>query len=228
MLRVAYDHARNRAVLSMASRTWRSIENERRYSISTHFEDGASYDPADARGIVFDVSGGTEYGVTLAYEGRAFLEHFAASAGVRFMLGDTLLDSFSLAGTRAAVAGLLSCSMRSFRDNPRDPFADLSPAASSGPPDTPAVQTGGSISDADYPAGAKAAQAQGTTRMSFDIDPDGRVGACTVTGSSGNAELDATACALLQRRFRFRPATRDGHPVASSQSRSVTWRLPRD
>ena len=95
-------------------------------------------------------------------------------------------------------------------------------------PPTPARLRSGSISDADYPASAIRAEAQGTTRISLQIGADGRVTSCSVTGSSGNSALDSTACSLAQRRFRYAPATRDGQPVASSASFSVRWQLPND
>jgi protein TonB len=95
-------------------------------------------------------------------------------------------------------------------------------------PPSPAVQTGGSISDADYPASAIRAEASGTTRVSIQVGANGRVAGCSVTGSSGNAALDQTACRLIQSRFRYRPATQGGQPVATTMSRSITWRLPRE
>lgn len=93
-------------------------------------------------------------------------------------------------------------------------------------PPTPPQQTGGSISDADYPASAIRAEAQGTTRVNIQVGANGRVSGCSVTGSSGNSALDSTACSLIQRRFRFKPATRGGQPVEATVSRSITWRLP--
>ena len=101
------------------------------------------------------------------------------------------------------------------------------PAPPSAPP-TAARQTGGSISDADYPQSAIRAEAQGTTTVSIQIGANGRVTGCSVTGSSGNGALDSTACSLIQRRFRYQPATRGGQPIASTTTRRITWRLPRD
>jgi protein TonB len=96
------------------------------------------------------------------------------------------------------------------------------------PPAAPtrAVKTGGSISDADYPASAVRAEAEGTTRVSIQVGANGRVTGCSVTGSSGNSALDSTACSLIQRRFRYKPATRNGQPVPDTVTQSVTWRLP--
>ena len=95
------------------------------------------------------------------------------------------------------------------------------------PPAPPRLRSG-SISNADYPAAALRAEAQGTTRITLQIGPDGRVTGCSVSGSSGNGSLDSTACSLAQRRYRFTPATRNGQPVASSYSQSIRWQIPQD
>ncbi len=42
----------------------------------------------------------------------------------------------------------------------------------------------------DYPASAQSAGAEGTTRASLTIGPDGRVTACNIIQSSGNSSLD--------------------------------------
>lgn len=79
----------------------------------------------------------------------------------------------------------------------------------------------------DYPSKALAAEAQGTTGFKLDIGPDGRVINCTVTSSSGNADLDATTCRLLPRRARFKPAVGgDGQPMGDTYSSRVVWRMP--
>jgi TonB family protein len=94
------------------------------------------------------------------------------------------------------------------------------------PPPPPAAPAGGahrllsgSISDADYPASAIRAGAQGTTRVRLQVGPDGRVTGCSVVGTSGNAALDSTTCSVMQRRFRF-------SPVAGTVEQTMVWRLP--
>ncbi len=91
----------------------------------------------------------------------------------------------------------------------------------------PAQLRSGSVSDDDYPASALRAQAEGTTVVRHEIGPDGRVGQCVVARSSGNAALDSTACSLIQRRFRYRPAhNAAGNPVAEWRTNRIVWRLP--
>lgn len=64
----------------------------------------------------------------------------------------------------------------------------------------------GRIRNADYPRGAGDAGAEGTVVVHFDVGVDGVVSRCRVVDSSGNAELDATTCRVIERRFRYEPA----------------------
>ena len=82
----------------------------------------------------------------------------------------------------------------------------------------------GQIRDKDYPAGARAAGHRGATDTDLAIAADGRVSGCRVTGSSGDADLDATTCRLVLKRFRFLPA-RDaaGHAVAGEVQYTQDW-----
>ena len=65
-----------------------------------------------------------------------------------------------------------------------------------------------------------------TTR--FTVGVDGRARDCAVTGSSGDAALDATTCQLIETRFRYRPARgADGQPVAEVRGWRQDWWLER-
>jgi len=93
----------------------------------------------------------------------------------------------------------------------------------------PPVHRSGTISNDDYPASAIRAEAQGNTTIRLSVSADGRVSACSVSGSSGNSALDSTACSLAQRRFRFAPAEdTSGNPVAGSVTRTIRWQLPEE
>ncbi len=94
---------------------------------------------------------------------------------------------------------------------------------------TRARQIGGELTGRDYPRAAKRARAGGTVLVRYTVGTDGRVSGCTVTQSSGNADLDSTTCALIERRFRYEPA-RDaqGRPVADTLTgRHIWWTEPR-
>ena len=83
------------------------------------------------------------------------------------------------------------------------------------------------ISNDDYPSDALNAQAQGTSKIKWEINTAGRVENCGVVASSGNTALDRTACSLITRRGRYSPALDGaGNPIRSSSSRNVVWRLP--
>lgn len=83
------------------------------------------------------------------------------------------------------------------------------------------------ISDADYPPSAIRAGNEGTTGISWDINEQGRVENCTVTSSSGHADLDKAACTAITRRGRYSPAMdQAGNPIRSKASRRVRWVLP--
>lgn len=79
----------------------------------------------------------------------------------------------------------------------------------------------------NYPAAAYRVQAEGRTAVTVDVDPKGRVSACRVTATSGNADLDRTTCDLF-RKLRFYPATdRNGKPVIGQWASSMKWTMAR-
>lgn len=91
-----------------------------------------------------------------------------------------------------------------------------------------AEKTTGAILDRDYPRAARRARAEGSVTARFTVGTDGRARGCAVTGSSGNAELDATTCRLIEARFRYRPARgADGQPVAEVRGWRQDWWLER-
>jgi protein TonB len=82
----------------------------------------------------------------------------------------------------------------------------------------------GRLKDSDYPAAAKEALISGTVAVRYVVAVSGRVTECSVTGSSGNAELDATTCRLIKERFRFKPSKdEDGTPVESVIVENHSW-----
>ncbi|HEX9932587.1 MAG TPA: energy transducer TonB [Allosphingosinicella sp.] len=92
---------------------------------------------------------------------------------------------------------------------------------------TPSKLRAGTIGAADYPADALAARAEGRTLVRYTVGFDGRAANCAVLATSGHASLDAAACALVQRRFRFSPAQdASGKPVSETRTDVVAWALP--
>lgn len=86
----------------------------------------------------------------------------------------------------------------------------------------------GRLKDSDYPRGLGEAGISGRVSVRYLVDEDGRVARCSITRSSGSAELDETTCRLIQQRFRFEPS-RDarGNAVAATVVESHEW-LSRD
>ena len=87
---------------------------------------------------------------------------------------------------------------------------------------------GGRITNADYPKSATAARQGGSVTAHFSVGADGRPSKCRVVKSSGNADIDATTCRLIEQRFRYEPArNKAGHPVSDVTGWQQTWWLER-
>ena len=67
----------------------------------------------------------------------------------------------------------------------------------------------------------------GIARFRLEVGANGRVENCTITSSSGHAELDRATCALVTQRARFDPAKDGtGATVSGSYANAVRWELP--
>jgi protein TonB len=85
-------------------------------------------------------------------------------------------------------------------------------------------QIAGEITSRDYPRDLRDAGVGGRVKFTFTVEPNGRVGRCTVTRSSGVPELDALTCRLVQQRFVYRPSTdRYGRPIADEVDGEHDW-----
>lgn len=83
------------------------------------------------------------------------------------------------------------------------------------------------FSDLDYPPAAVAAGEQGAVGFTLEVGANGRVAGCTITQSSGSAQLDDTTCRLIRSRARFTPALdSDGATVPDKVSGRIVWKLP--
>ena len=82
----------------------------------------------------------------------------------------------------------------------------------------------GEITRRDFPRGASRINAAGTVTVQFTVQPSGRVTGCGVTQSSGNPDLDATTCRLIEQRFRYEPARdRNGNPIGETRGWRQEW-----
>ena len=85
-------------------------------------------------------------------------------------------------------------------------------------------QIAGEITPRDYPRALSRAGVGGRVQFTFTVLPNGRVGRCMVTRSSGVPELDALTCRLVQQRFVYRPSTdRYGRPIADEVEGEHDW-----
>lgn len=96
-------------------------------------------------------------------------------------------------------------------------------------PAPPRVQNYGwqRVATADWPPAALAEKRGGKARISFDLDPAGKVAGCRVIESSGHADLDAASCAIATQRASFKPALGvDGQPISGRVEQVLAWRVP--
>jgi periplasmic protein TonB len=114
---------------------------------------------------------------------------------------------------------------------PAPPPPPPAPPAPPPPPAPPkvaqkAVQKGGSITNDDYPPSAVRNEESGVSVATFTVGTDGKVASCNASGAS--ATLDAEACKLIIRRFRFKPALdANGSPIEETKTQRIRWDLPK-
>lgn len=78
----------------------------------------------------------------------------------------------------------------------------------------------------DYPTEALARGEQGLAGARVFVSTDGNVRECSIIESSGSASIDAKTCAIVRKRFRYKPARlRTGESVASFTYARVRWEI---
>lgn len=88
---------------------------------------------------------------------------------------------------------------------------------------TPLRWRSGELEDDDLPRWVPEGFS-GTVHLRFTVGVKGRVTDCTVTRSSGIADLDALTCRLIVKRLRYRPTLdRNGRPVPDVVTGEQTW-----
>ncbi|HWA30936.1 MAG TPA: energy transducer TonB [Rhizomicrobium sp.] len=90
---------------------------------------------------------------------------------------------------------------------------------------TPARAIEGTHTIPPYPPIARRLNLEGVVRLHIALDASGAIESVTVARSSGSEILDKTATDWVSRHWRYRPATRDGKPVASSVLADVRFDL---
>ena len=104
------------------------------------------------------------------------------------------------------------------------PSAPPPPPPPPAKPATPRNDPGSWATPNDYPSRALREEREGTTSFRVSIADDGSVASCSVTGSSGHADLDEATCKFVTRRARFRKPS-EGY--GNSYSNRVRWVIPK-
>lgn len=109
---------------------------------------------------------------------------------------------------------------------PPPPVVVHAPPAPPPPPPVqrPVAKVNLAMDAEDYPASSQRNGEQGTSHMTFTVGADGRVSGCSASGATPT--LNQAACAIAERRWRFKPATQDGQPITTTMSQNVRWVLP--
>lgn len=114
---------------------------------------------------------------------------------------------------------------------PTPPAAPVVKAAPPPPPVTvslpipPVATTSHAVMADDYPLTSMRLQEQGKVLIKYLVKEDGSVGDCNVMTSSSNSRLDDAACAMVKRRWKFKPAMQDGKPVTEFLTAEVIFQL---
>ena len=77
-----------------------------------------------------------------------------------------------------------------------------------------------------YPTRALRRGESGEVLLRIEVDPRGVPARVDVASSSGSRDLDRAAVAAA-KRWRFRPAMRDGTPVAGTVNVPIAFQAPR-
>lgn len=104
------------------------------------------------------------------------------------------------------------------------PPVAMSPAAIP-PAPASAVGVAGTHTVPPYPPVARRLSQEGTVRLRIALDDRGAISTVTIAKSSGHETLDTAALQWVKSHWRYRPATRDGQPVASSTVADIVFDL---
>ena len=105
------------------------------------------------------------------------------------------------------------------------PAVKVAPPPPPPPPSSPTPTTSHAVTADDYPPVSIRLQEQGKVAIKYLLKEDGTVSECAVTTSSGKSRLDDAACTMVKRRWKFKPATQSGKPVAEYLTAEVIFQL---
>jgi TonB family protein len=89
------------------------------------------------------------------------------------------------------------------------------------------MSTNGEFIADHYPIRALKAREQGKVGFRLVVEPDGSLGSCDVTESSGSNALDTETCELILRHARMSPVRNaEGRAIRAVQNGYINWKLP--
>jgi protein TonB len=103
-----------------------------------------------------------------------------------------------------------------------EPVPQVAPPMMSPQPAT-AIPGTNMVFPSDYPIESRVAGESGVVRLGIVISINGLVQSCEIVESSGYPRLDAAGCHVIMSRWRYRPASRDGRPVAERRIVPIRW-----
>ncbi len=153
---------------------------------------------------------------------RVELPALMAATAIRIEVGGVAVAIAPTAGAQALTA-LTACETALVRTWGVDPVA----AAAAVTPPRGAPDIANWLRVEDYPQDALRRRSQGATIILWQVGLDGAVSGCRTVKSAGDPVLDTAACGAIAKRARYSPALdKDGRPVTSWVTRTVTWRMP--
>jgi len=89
------------------------------------------------------------------------------------------------------------------------------------------ISANGEFIAKNYPPRALKAREQGKVGFSLVVEPDGSLGSCEITESSGSKVLDNETCELILRHAHLNPVRNaDGRAIRAVQTGHINWKLP--
>ncbi len=82
------------------------------------------------------------------------------------------------------------------------------------------------IQDTDYPIQSLLTNEEGKIQLNLIVNARGQVTAARVLTPTKLARLEQQASAIARTRWQFKPAMREGEPVAAQVNVDVEWKLP--
>ena len=155
---------------------------------------------------------------------QAQVDQLLKSEQLRIDYGSDVPFSLLVPGAKAAFAALETCRI----DLVRRWGMSVEDQARLAVPAKLSVKSLGALFDfRDYPTDALRKSEQGLVRVRVRVGADGRASNCTVTHPIGSTSLEATTCAVILHRARYKPALdHEGHPMASLDTAEISWMIP--